>query len=320
MIEFSQIQYKDFYSLRSFGVELEMGHVVSKSKIAFLIKSVSNKEINVSKYQLSNQNNFWHIKDDATCGIFGRRGPKGVEVASYIANGLQDIDHIATVARFLSLSGCRVNDNCGLHIHAEIKDFDVRSAGILLAYWLKLENWIENLLPKRRRKNKYCKKLSDTKVFDRNQYWDPQDLFVFFAPTNLNTYENEDRRVNLNFVNFVKSIVTGNNLRKTLELRCPEGTLDYREIKFWLYFYLNFLDYCKDKQMPDDLKEIKKIDEVLYVLGLSHNKETFYIFGQILHETRIWFLKRLIQYGNSDFQKQAQKKLDFLFENLTLEK
>lgn len=314
------IKYKDFCSLRNFGVELEMGHVIPKSKIAFLIKSVSNKEINISKYQLSNQNDFWHIKDDATCGIFGRRGPKGIEIASYIASGIKDIDHIATVARFLSLSGCRVNDNCGLHIHAEAKDFDVRSAGVLLAYWLKIESWVENILPKRRRKNKYCKKLSETKVFDRNRYWDAQDFFVFFAPTNLNTYENEDRRVTLNFVNFVKSIVTGNDSRKTLELRYPEGTLDYNEIKSWLFFYLNFLDYCKDKPMPEDLREVKKIDDVLEVLGLSHDKNIFYIFGENLHTTRIWFLKRLVQYGSIDYRKQAQKKLDFLFENLASEK
>lgn len=319
-MRYSQVKYKNFNSSRSFGVELEMGHVISKSKISYLIKSVSNKEINISKYQLSNQNNFWHVKDDATCGIFGRKGPKGIEVASYIASGIEDIDHIATVARFLSLSGCRVNDNCGLHIHAEIKDFDVKNAGVLLAYWLKIESWIENILPKRRRKNQYCKKLSDTKTFDRNKYWDPQDLFVFFAPTNLNNYENEDRRVSLNFVNFVKSIVTGNNLRKTLELRFPEGTLDYNEIKSWLLFYLNFLDFCKDKTMPGDLKEIKNLDEVLFILGLYHEENTFHIFGKELHETRIWFLKRLIQYGETEYKKQSQKKLDFLFENLTFNK
>lgn len=319
-MNYSDIKYKAFSSQRNFGVEMEMGHLVPKSKVGYLIRSVSNKEINISKYQLSNNNNYWHVKDDATCGILGRKGPKGVEVASYVANGIEDIDHIATVARFLSLSGCRVNSNCGLHIHAEIKDFDIKNAGVLLAYWLKLEPWIENLLSHTRRNNKYCRKLSEIKTFERNKYWDPQDLFVFFAPTNLNNYENEDRRVNLNFVNFVKSIVTGNNTRKTIELRCPEGTLDYDEIKSWLFFYLNFLDFCKDKSMPNNLVEFKKIDDVLYALGLSHDRNTFYIFDQHFTNTRIWFLKRLIQYGSFDFKKQAEKKLSFLFENLLLNK
>jgi hypothetical protein len=320
MNKYSQVKYKDFRSLRNFGVELEIGHLIPKSKIASLIRAVSNKETNISKYQLSSKNNYWHIKEDATCGIFGRRGPKGIEIASYIANGLQDIEHIAEVARFLSLSGCRANDNCGLHIHAEIKDFDVRTAGVLLAYWLKLESWIENLLPKKRINNKYCKRLSDTKVFDRNRYWDAQELFIFFAPTNLGTYENEERRVNLNFVNFVKSIVTGSDTRKTIELRCPEGTLDHNEIKSWLVFYLNFLDSCKERDVPDNLHEIKKIDEVLSIFGLSHDKEVFYIFDDHLHNTRVWLLKRLIQYGNVEYKKQAQKKLDFLCENLMLDK
>jgi hypothetical protein len=320
MINYSKIEYKNFNSFRNFGVELEMGHLIPKSKVAQLIKSVSNKDISISKYQLSNQNKYWHVKDDATCGVFGRRGPKGVEVASYVANGIRDIDHIASVARFLSLSGCSVNNNCGLHIHAEIKDFDIKSAGVLLSYWLKIETWIENSLPKRRRKNKYCKRLSDTKVFNREKYWDPQELFVFFAPTNLNTYENEDRRVNLNFVNFVKSIITGNDIRKTLELRCPEGTLDYNEIKSWLIFYLNFLEFCKNKPSPNNLKEFDNIDDVLNILGLSHYEQTFYIFSSEIHNTRIWFLKRLIQNGTKDYKKQAQKKLSFLFENLLSDK
>jgi len=306
------VLYKDFTSNRNFGRELEMGHFIPKNKVATLIKSFSDKNCVCTKYELSTNNDYWHVKDDATCGVLGRKGPKGVEVASYIASGKKDLEHIANVARMLSFSGCRTNNNCGLHIHADVKDLDLSSAGVILAYWIKIESWIENSLPKYRRTNKYCRKVSSSRNFDRLSPWKPQDLFIFFAPKNLNIYENEDRRVSFNLVNYVKSIVTSSSSRSTFELRYPEGTLEYNDIKCWTCLFLNFIETCKNKEMPKTLLNFSSLDEVLCCLGLNHTPENFFIFGDELHETRMWFLKRLIQNGGYAYKRQAQKKFLFL--------
>jgi hypothetical protein len=314
MNEKVNVTYKKFDIERNFGIELEMGNFIPKNKIKNLIKVVSKIPVEVTKYQLSSNNNFWHVKDDATCGILGRRGPKGVEVASYVAKGSKDINHIAGIASFLYDAGCRSNQNCGTHIHADVKDLDIKSLGTILSYWLKIETWIENSLPSSRINNKYCRKLSGKIGLDREKKRKPEDVFSLLAPSNLNIYENEERRVSLNLVNYMRAIV-GIAKRKTIELRYPEGTLDSRDIKSWIYLFLSFIENCKDKDVPDNLLDCESIDEVLCFLGVNHTPETFFIFSSDLHDARIWFLQRLIRYGGKKYKEQAEKKLEFLTKN-----
>ena len=311
---YKHVSYLSFSSSRRFGIELEMGHTVPKLKVSKIIKNYSSKEVNCTGYKLSSNNNFWHVKDDSTCGIFGKNGPKGVEVASYVAQGIEDVDHISFVGRMLSLAGCKTNPNCGLHIHADVSDLNVNQVGTILSYWLKIEGWVESMVPEHRRNSKYCRSLCSLKNFDKSVFWKPQDLFVLFSPKNLGTFENEDRRVTLNLVNYVKYVLfpNSNNSRCTLELRCPEGTLDYNEIKNWTYFFLNFLEFCKRRGPASNLLPCSDLDEFLFLSGLSHDNETFYVFDKELFDTRNWLLKRLMMYGTSTMKRSAKKKSSFL--------
>ena len=312
------VSYLDFNSSRNFGIELEMGHTIPKSKVSRIIRSYSSKEVNCTGYKLSSNNDFWHVKDDSTCGIFGKNGPKGVEVASYVAQGTSDIEHISFVGRMLSLAGCRTNPNCGLHIHADARDLSIDEVGIALSYWLKIEGWVENMIPESRRNSKYCRSLCSFKSFDKTIFWKPQDLFVLFSPKNLGTFENEDRRVTFNLVNYVKYVLfpNSNNSRCTLELRCPEGTLDYNEIKNWTYFFLNFLESCKIKTPPSNLLPCTDLDEFLSLSGLNHCDNTFYIFGKELFNTRNWLLKRLMLNAPTNIKRTASRKINFLNDSI----
>lgn len=316
-MKYNIINYKDFKPHRKFGVELEMGHTIPKLRVANIIKSFSSKDVICTGYKLSSNNNYWHVKDDSTCGIFGKNGPKGVEVASYVAQGLEDIDHISFVGRMLSLSGCKVNNNCGYHIHAEAKDLSINDVGVLLAYWLKIEPWIEGMIPAQRRNTKYCRSLSSSKVYDRDKFWKPQDLFILFSPKNLSTFENEERRVSLNLVNYVKYILFpgSSNPRGTVELRTPDGTLDYNEIKNWIVFFLNFIDFCTSRDMPRNLSFCSNIEEFLFLSGLGHSGNCFSILSKNLFETRNWVLRRLISNGSSFQKKQAKNKMIFFNEH-----
>jgi hypothetical protein len=299
---YSNVKYKKYTSQRRFGVELEMGSgcaepkSFSKAKVKSAISRISQKNLLVTKYELSYDSQNWHIKDDATCGPFGRLGPKGVEVASFVAKGIKDLQHIADVADGLKNSGFSVNSNCGFHIHAEAKDLTPYNLGVILAYWIKIQSILSFSLPIYRDNNVYCRNILDGKELDRNKKYGALALYTKLQPQNLSYYENDDRRVNLNLVNYARADYFKSNQRKTIELRWPEGTLDGKDIKCWVRLFLNFIDNCKNRPMPDNLND-STLEETLGYLGLNHESDSFVILSEGLHETKTWFLERILKYG-----------------------
>lgn len=298
-MQYSAVKYKKFVSQRRFGVELETGNTLTKAKVKSVLRVLSEHSSFVTKYQLSGDNSSWHVKDDATCGPTGRSGPKGVEIASFVGKGMNDLQHIADVAEGLYRAGCRVNDNCGLHIHAEAKDLTTTQVGVLIAHWVKIEPIISMSMPIRRYENPYCRSLRKSNL-DASIRWSGDDIWEIFKPNNLNFYENEDRRVTLNLVNYGRAIQYDGTHRKTLELRWPEGTLDGRDIRCWVRLFLSFIDTCKDRLMPQNLY-VASLSDTLSYLGLSHDKESFTILSEGLHDTKTWFLERLLQHGSGEF-------------------
>lgn len=297
---YSNIKYQGFCSKRRFGIELEMGNAVSKNKIRTALEKLTSRQIVVSNYMASIKNQYWHIKNDATCGPVGksRVGPKGIEVASYIGSGIEDIKHIADVAQQLSIIGCEVNDNCGLHIHAEAVDLSTRHVGTILAYWMKIEKCLEQAMPQRRRDNIFCKTLTSDFVmpyssisFLRNS---PENFYLLTSPE---TRDLSARRVTLNIANYVKACLYKNQVRKTLELRWPEGSLDPLDIKCWAKLFLNFIENCKNRKMPDDIQYCS-LNELLIYFGISHENE-FFILDEDLYEAKIWLLERFVRYSDT---------------------
>ena len=314
--------YKKFDSLRRFGVELETGKHLSKVKTAFQVERFSKRKVVVSSYAHTGDSNYWHVKSDASCG--------GPEIASFVCLGSQDLDHVAFIAEKLSLAGAKVNDRCGLHIHAEAIDLTPHQVSILLSYWLKMEDTLSLCLPRRRLTSVHCKNLcclgigeKNTKkgLFSKDYFynWTPQDVWFAFKPEDLTTTtNNSDRRFNLNLVNYVKALVKGNNYRKTLELRWPEGTLDPLDIKCWVRLFLNFIDNCKDKEMPISLNPVGLFETLIY-LGLGHDKNNFYIFDEALYETKIWFLNRIIKFSKEPDFKERVYPNSFVAQNIIKE-
>lgn len=323
MVKSKCVNYKKFTSQRRFGIEFEIDNKITKVKIKNAIKSVSDHNSLITKYQPSTENNYWHIKNDATCGPLGRFGPKGVEVASYVGSGIVDLQHIAEVAEKLIQIGCQVNENCGLHIHADSADLTKAQVGAILAYWIKIEKCLQHALPARRINNVYCQ-MSRDKYLGKYHFSDSdftvlfpkgtasENFYHIFSPTNLGYFENEDRRVNLNLVNYARACYYGNSVRKTLELRWPEGTLNPLDVKCWTRLFLNFIETCKNKSFPQNINECT-ISELLSCFGLEHEND-FTIFSEGLFETKTWLLERIVQYStNKNYKKEAIKVLNLIW-------
>lgn len=307
------VEYKKFSSQRRFGVELEVGSTISKVKVQAAIRSITDRPVVVTKYQPSTENRFWHVKNDATCGPLGRSGPKGVEIASFVGKGISDLQHIAEVADKLTEIGCKVNNNCGLHVHADACDLSKSQVGNILAHWIKIENCLQYSLPVRRRENEYCKMVNSRILLPKYLplLTSAENFYCLLSPADIGYYENQDRRVTLNIVNYARACTYGTNIRKTLELRWPEGTLSSTDVKCWTRLFLHFIDTCKDRPFPANFN-VCNLSEMLKYLGLGHESHSFTIFSEGLFETKTWLLQRFIEYSK-EYKQEATDILDFMW-------
>jgi hypothetical protein len=300
-----------FISQRNFGVELEVSDTKTQEEIKEFIKRATDREILVSGYAQTFGNRHWHVKTDSTCGPLGHGKDKGFEIASFIASGRQDLRDIGRVADALATGGVEVNNNCGLHVHVNIADFSPSQAGVLMARWIKIEPWIKQAVPRHRKNNKYSKFLytARAKRFDMFQTYDALDFWNLLRPTNFSIYENMQKRVALNMINYAAALSNFDPYapkRETAEFRFPEGTLSGREIVNWVRLFVMFVETSKDQGMPKNLMPAVELDQVLEILGFR-NPDAFYLLDEDLYETKVWLLERMMTYGKKQYARLAEK-------------
>jgi hypothetical protein len=299
-----QVKYVAFRSKRNFGIELEVNQKVAPQELVRVVSTADPDRpvIQSNHYEQDYDNEYWHVKFDRSCGDIRDQG--GWEVASYKAKGYKDVENMGRVADALMKAGAKVNDECGFHIHAEIADFKPNDAAIMAAYWMKIEPVVLEMLPKHRKNNKYAKPMS--KKFEG----DPSKTYTwdrFWEMVSPKRFDHPNRRVALNLCNYCQ--MTPN--RRTVELRLPEGTVDSKEIKNWIRFFVNFIDVVKKKEFPGSVESVNLYD-MMNIVGL-HNEDPFYILSKGLRDTKMWVANRIIKFSaKRKLKEEAEKFLNAL--------
>ena len=143
-----QVIFKTTPHTRKFGVELEVSPFIHKSAIGLLLEDFelffgTGRAVRVTSelkgWAMTDNNSYWHVKYDSTCGPKGKPHDYGWEIASFIGRSEQDLEIISNAAKWLADSGVQTNNNCGYHIHIDVSDFTPEGIGLLLANWLKIE-------------------------------------------------------------------------------------------------------------------------------------------------------------------------------------
>lgn len=271
---------------RNFGIELEIGNEKSQSHIENIVKSNSFIEVKTTnKWAQSINNNFWHIKYDSSCGVKGKPIDHGWEIASFKAFGVFNLIHICDIAKELHNNDCRVNENCGLHIHADVSDFSPYEMGSLLNRWLKIEKYLLNTVPMNRRNNIHCKPLFNKLCIKNVKQSNPENTWKLLKPTTFKVHNNNQKRFTLNLINYAKFIkFNKKGSRATIELRLPEGTLEWENIYNWTYFYLNFINFSLKNPCLSNSTFVNNIDSFFKTSGINNSKNL---------DIKCWFEKRI---------------------------
>lgn len=296
------VNFQKFSTMRNFGIELEIGNEVSLPTIATVINNFSPYPLRSNLYKHSVNNKFWDLKLDGSCGkitdCYGIN-EGGYEIASFKASGAKQLRHISKTAKCIKKTGAKTNENCGLHIHVDVQDFNEHDMGKLIACWLCVEKAVLLATPRRRRTNKYCLPLGTDNgglAIPSEKEIDFIEVWNRFKPTNTSCHNNVYRRRTLNVLNWYRSTKVKNFKRSTVEFRFPEGTLVEANIKNWTILLVNFVHRIKTEMKRFAWAKKPELEDILFILGLGHNQNSFNILSDSLRETKIWFLRRLIRY------------------------
>lgn len=304
-----------FIVTNNFGVEYELSNNLSREELKDLLNdfydfsSWDRREIRVTDYSQTDSNDYWHIKHDSTFGPIGKYFDNGWEIASFIGRGYTDLEHVTSAMEHLRRYGAIVNDNCGLHIHLAVPNVSEIQVGIILAYWIKIEKILSDMVPDRRRNSIHCKLLRDSVFLQKN--YTPIGLWQVLKPTNFAVYDNAQRRFSLNSMNYAQCLVDPFCTRTTLEFRLPEGTLSKFNVLNWFYLFQEIINRSKNLPMPTTLRSFT-VKQFLDFFGFHSEPTGRASFDNFRAEFFIWFLGRLIL--NSKREKtieEAKKYIQF---------
>jgi hypothetical protein len=314
-----QAVYRELSTQRRFGVELEVSNTVSRRVIGELLSAYDQTHKVVVTTGVKGQgwaetrcNDYWHVKYDSTCGPKGKGLDYGWEVASYIGQGHEDIQVISKVAD--RLGEClQVNPNCGLHVHVEAGDLNLEEMGVLLARWIKVEPLLVQICSPDRINNRYCRSLSERwRLRGWMGYSNPTEFWSVMAPTSFHVHDNSEKKYSLNTVGYAHGRISPFYDRQTVELRLPECRLECSHISNWHHLIMNLVEVCKqERHGPDNLQPAGSVAEVLFLLGLHQQDETFVFLDGELLATKMWLLQK---FENSPLvsESHAEEAADLL--------
>lgn len=231
----------DFLFNRKFGVEIEFyGADLNALNSNFRNE---NLDFQTESYNHSTRPH-WKLVTDSSI-----RGNNGRELVSPVLQNNEGLISFRKACKALRLSNAQVNSSCGVHVHLDVNDYDVENFKTLVKNQFIIENQIDKMMPKSRRKNEnyYCQGFASN-----NQN-------IFFRKIDRCTTVRElisvfnSRYYKLNLQSFQR--------HGTVEFRQHGASTNYIKIKNWILICARLVEFSKLNILLTNLNQI--LDENL---------------------------------------------------------
>jgi hypothetical protein len=190
----------------------------------------------------------------------------GIEIVTAPWSGKVFKEKLDYILSALDKHSPRVNNQCGLHVHIDARDFTVYDIRRMLMLWDRVETWVAAMVPEERLQGSMCKLMHLKPIVEllyanRSPMLTKHLLYgmlygeVAGAKKHKTSKYGEMRYYGLNLHSW--------NIRKTLEFRFPPGTKDYETICFWAALFSQIVELAYRSKEIELQKIPKDVDKYM---------------------------------------------------------
>lgn len=211
----------------------------------------------------------------------------GLEFVTRPAQGADLATLLRKVTRELQTNNVCIRKTCGLHVHIGARHLSHAQVRQVAKFYLIFEDLIFDMLPKSRRNNRYCIRMS--KAHKITEFYEPKKLDCLVYGREQESYSNkrdkyDSRRYSaLNLHSYF--------YRGTIEFRHHSGSINYTKIKNWI----NILHLLVSKGLETSDGQIKKLRKE------TKTKRREYFLNKVLNkELAEYYTKRVNKFKTSE--------------------
>lgn len=265
----------NFNTSRTFGLEIEFK---GNQRAVEQYMNEHGVECHVEGYNHSTRRH-WKIVTDASAEY---------ELVSPPIHGDDAFRQLKVACDALAFAQCKVDRTCGLHVHHDANDLNVKQFANIFALYIKLEETIDTFLPESRRasNNQYCNSLALTAAQKRTK------LEQLKKAKSINEIAENIYSSRYHKVNAQSYLRHG-----TVEFRQHSGTLDYDKIYNWVLFTQRIVERAKEGAVQYSYKESSfKLLTLQKMLGIIASSGA----TQQLQDMNSFYVKRAAQLKRVD--------------------
>lgn len=212
-----------------FGVEIEAFNVSQQA----LVRELTAAGISaVNESYNHTTRNHWKIVYDASVSGFN-----SFELVSPVLRGMEGIEQVKIVCQVLERMGAKVNKTCGLHVHFDASNLNIRTWRNLYKNYINVEAEIDSIMPASRRgdNNTYCRSMMA-------RFRNKEQAFQFIDQANTvrelsQIVADSSRYMKVNAESFMR--------HGTVEFRQHSGTVEFQKISNWILLCGAMIDKSK---------------------------------------------------------------------------
>jgi len=214
----------------------------------------------------------WKIERDASISAEAGLDERKVELVSPVLY-YDKIETLKKIVIALKAAGAIVNSSCGIHIHVDASNHDIRSLKNLIKVFGNREGLIKRILKINRSRESYCQAIKLTKIKELCKSQSLEDLAqVWYAKSG---YSLEREKSN-HYSSTRYHMLNLHNvwLRGTIEFRMFNSTLDIDEVVSYIQLVLAISTFAINEKrryhiMPNGKHDITEAKKWFLNLGLT---------------------------------------------------